>query len=159
MVPDITDYFFSRPDSDQLEAKILDVFCTYCDGTVTKRSLVALLKTANILNITLPKRTVSDCKIAFVKASLIANTRGCYQSGVIAKKFLTYRVFREVLIPCLAERFGCTCNHLLEAFRKVCITYMEKNNTFCLCSYVLFYPVLSHTDSSNYVMSCLFYIM
>ena len=120
-IPDIKDDFFSRPSPGQPEAKILDVFCTYCgDGTITKHILVKILKLAHILDATYPKRTISDCKLAFTKATLLAKTRGCYQSGVIAKKFMAYRVFREVLMSCLAERFSCSTEKLLEALRKVC---------------------------------------
>jgi hypothetical protein len=117
IIPEIKDEFFSYPEAGQMEAKILDVFCTYCaDATITKTLLVKLLRQTNIMY---QQHTIYDCKMAFTKAQLLAKTRGCYKSGVIANKFLTYRVFREVLIPCLAERFACPDENILEALRKL----------------------------------------
>lgn len=129
-VSDITDDFFDYPSVGQPEAKILDVFCTYCeDGVATKFLLVKLLQKANFLN---QKRTIFDCKMAYLKAKLIAKTRPCYATGVIANKFVRYRVFREVLMPCLAERFECKVDEILESLRRV-----ESNNIEALSSSAL----------------------
>lgn len=129
-ISDIVDNFFNYPTVGQPEAKILDVFCTHCpDGVVTKFLLVKLLQSANVLN---QKRTIFDCKMAFLKAKLIAKSRPCYATGVIANKFVRYRVFREVLMPCLAERFECNVEVILEALRRV-----ESNNIEALSSSAL----------------------
>lgn len=129
-ISDINDDFFNYPSVGQPEAKILDVFCTYCgDGVATKFLLVKLLQKANVLNQT---RTIFDCKMAFLKTKLIAKTRPCYANGVIANKFVRYRVFREVLMPCLAERFQCNVEDILEALRR-----LESNNIAAMSSSAL----------------------
>jgi hypothetical protein len=121
MLSEVKDDFFSYPEVGQSEDKILDVFCTFCvDGVATKFLVVKLLQESKFLH---QKRTIFDCKMAFVKTKMIAKTRGCYTSGVIANKFLRYRVFREVLLPCLAERFDCKVEEILESLRRV-----ESNN-------------------------------
>lgn len=129
-ISEIKDDFFNYPTVGQPEAKILDVFCTHCvDGVATKFLLVKLLQKANILN---KNRTIFDCKMAFLKTKLIAKSRPCYASGVIANKFVRYRVFREVLMPCLAERFQCSVEEILESLRRV-----ESNNVEALSSSAL----------------------
>ena len=123
-VPNIQDDFFSIPKACQRENKVLDVFCTKCPhGTITARLFVDLLKEAGLLEGF--SRTLFDCKMAFTKALLLAKERLCYQTGVIASKFMTYRVFREVLIPCLAERFDCSIDSILDALCRMESTNME----------------------------------
>jgi hypothetical protein len=135
-VSEVKDNFFNYPEIGQPENKILDVFCTFCvDGVITKYLLVKMLKESKLLN---QKRTIFDCKMAFMKAKLIAKTRGCYKTGVIANKFLRYRVFREVLIPCLAERFECPVDIILESLRQVKSNNIESITLSALMSKGLF---------------------
>lgn len=126
----VDDSFFSHPVVGQQEDKILDVFCTYfVDGVATKYLLVKLLQKAKFLN---QKRTIFDCKMAFAKAQLIAKSKSCYATGIIANKFFRFRVFREVLLPCLAERFVCSTEEILEALRR-----LESNNVPALSTLAL----------------------
>ena len=124
---EVKDEFFSTPGEGQLEDKIFDVFCTKCkEGVMMLHQFVKLLKEACIMG---KGHTVLDCKVAFFKAKLLGKGRECYKNGIIANKFITYRVFREVLIPCTAERFGMNTDNVLDCLRRVQSDNIEASST------------------------------
>ena len=60
--------------------------------------------TKNLLNQT--NFTLNDCKYCFEKIKSISMTSGTYSSYVILEKRINYIIFRKLLIPCMAERYG-----------------------------------------------------
>jgi hypothetical protein len=50
--------------------------------------------------------TAVDVELCFIKAKLKASSKDCpkYNSGVLFNKRITYLVFREVFLRCLAEK-------------------------------------------------------
>lgn len=47
--------------------------------------------------------TNHDIQLIFLKAKFIALENNAYESGVVCGKRLSYKVFREILVPCIAE--------------------------------------------------------
>lgn len=63
--------------------------------------------TKNLLNST--NFTLNDCKFSFEKAKSLALASPQYSRFVILEKRINYDIFRKILIPCMAERYGKEC--------------------------------------------------
>lgn len=61
-------------------------------------------ETKNLLNQT--TFTLNDCKYCFEKVKTIAISSPKFSNFVIFEKRIAYPVFRQLLIPCMAERYG-----------------------------------------------------
>lgn len=59
--------------------------------------------------------TAVDVELCFIKAKLKASSKYCpqYNGGVVHGKRITYQVFREVLLRCLAEKKGVPIESIL----------------------------------------------
>lgn len=50
--------------------------------------------------------TLNDCKYCFEKVKTISLNSNTFNSEVILEKRITYVIFRKLLIPCMAQRYG-----------------------------------------------------
>jgi hypothetical protein len=60
--------------------------------------------TKNLLNST--NFTLNDSKYCFEKSKSLALASPFYSKFVILEKRINFEIFRKILIPCLAERYG-----------------------------------------------------
>jgi hypothetical protein len=98
--------FFDVPaDPDHKdEKKLEDVFVTSCSPKMEMDlpCCLKLCKDSKIVNDQF--FTNHDVQLVFLKAKSIAMHNEAYKTGIIVGKRLNYKVFREILIPCLAEK-------------------------------------------------------
>jgi hypothetical protein len=66
--------------------------------------LEIIQKTKNLLKTT--EFTLLDCKFCYEKAKSIALKSTKFSKYVILEKRINYEIFRKILIPCMAERYG-----------------------------------------------------
>jgi hypothetical protein len=99
------EYFDTPADENHKdEIKLADVFLTACSPK-TDMDLpccLQLCKDSKVVNEQF--FTNHDVQVVFLKAKSIAMNNEAYKAGVIVGKKLNYKVFREILIPCLAEK-------------------------------------------------------
>lgn len=98
--------FFDVPSDEESsqEVKLRDVFKTLCrpHDDMDVQSCIELCQQGKVLNEQF--FTIHDVQLAFLKAKFVAVNNEAYKSGVIVRKRVNYKVFREILIPCLAEK-------------------------------------------------------
>ena len=98
--------FFDVPadENDNDEKKLCDVFITVCNPKTEMdvATCLDLCKRANLIDGQF--FTNHDVQLVFLKAKSIAMNNASYSSGVVVGKMLTYKIFREIVIPCLAEK-------------------------------------------------------
>lgn len=98
--------FFDIPldSTHKDEVKLADVFLTVCSPK-TDMDLQACLKLCRDSNIVNEQFfTNHDVQLVFLKTKSIAMNNEAYKSNIFCAKKLGYKVFREILIPCLAEK-------------------------------------------------------
>jgi hypothetical protein len=99
------DYFDVPADENHKdEKKLADVFLTFCSPK-TDMDLPACLKLCKDSNIVNDRFfTNHDVQLVFLKSKSIAMNNEAYKPSVICGKRLAYKAFREIVIPCLAEK-------------------------------------------------------
>lgn len=50
--------------------------------------------------------TLNDCKYCFEKVKVISLKSNQFSSHVILEKRISYTIFRKLLLPCMAQRYG-----------------------------------------------------
>lgn len=98
--------FFDVPADDKHkdEVKLADVFLTVCSPKLEMDLPSCLQLCIDSQIVDGQFFTNHDVQFVFLKAKSIAMNNESYKSGVIVGKKVTYKVFREILIPCLAEK-------------------------------------------------------
>mmetsp|Transcript_9590 Transcript_9590/g.18002 ORF Transcript_9590/g.18002 Transcript_9590/m.18002 type:complete len:375 (+) Transcript_9590:156-1280(+) len=98
--------FFDIPadENHKDEKKLADVFATFCNPKTDMdlQTCLKLCKDSNIVNEQF--FTNHDVQLVFLKTKTIANNNEAYKPCVICGKKLNYKAFREIMIPCLAEK-------------------------------------------------------
>lgn len=98
--------FFDIPadENHRDEKKLADVFATFCNPK-TEMDLQVCLKLCKDSNIVNEQFfTNHDVQLVFLKTKAIAKHNEAYKACVICGKKINYKAFREILIPCLAEK-------------------------------------------------------
>lgn len=99
--------FFDVPSEANIaeEVTLREVFTAVCESSkldMDLQSCLRLCKEGNILNGNF--FTSHDVQLVFFKAKCIALNNPAYESGVTCGKRLSYKIFREILIPCITEK-------------------------------------------------------
>jgi hypothetical protein len=109
-----TDFVQVSDEETPLEEAIIRLFHKYSTrNELNQAQFVTLCRDLEIIS---RKFTVLDCKLVFdkTKAMALAPQSGSdYNQGVQYDKRINYKVFREVLIPCLARDMEISYENIL----------------------------------------------